>query len=79
MQVKLTLRMDAELIRKMKRYSKRNGKSISQMVADFFDLVNSEPDDEEDISPRVRSLYGVLAGREVSEQDYRTYLEEKHK
>ncbi|MFZ1728625.1 MAG: DUF6364 family protein [Bacteroidota bacterium] len=78
MQVKLTLRMDAELIRKMKRYSKRNGKSISQMVADFFDLVNNEPGDEQEISPRVRSLYGVLAGKDVAEQDYHTYLEEKH-
>jgi hypothetical protein len=79
MQVKLTLRMDAELIRKMKRYSKRNGKSISQMVADFFDIVNNEPGDEQELSPRARSLYGVLAGKNISEHDYHRHLEEKHR
>ena len=78
MQVKLTLRMDAELIRKMKHYSKRKGKSISQLVADFFELLNSEPE-EEDISQRIRSLYGALAGKDVSEQDYHRYLEEKYR
>ncbi len=36
MQTKLTLRMDEELIRKAKRFSRKTGRSLSRIVADFF-------------------------------------------
>jgi hypothetical protein len=35
---KLTLRLDEALIHKMKRISKKSGKSVSRMVADYFSL-----------------------------------------
>jgi hypothetical protein len=37
MQTKLTLRLDDELVRKAKKFSKRAGKSVSKIVADYFD------------------------------------------
>ena len=37
MQTKLTLRLDDWLIRKAKRFSKKTGKSVSKIVADYFE------------------------------------------
>ncbi len=76
---KLTLRLDEALIHKMKRISKKSGKSVSRMVADYFSLIGEQLDPEQkEITPRVRSLYGVLADSKVSEEDYRRHLEAKH-
>jgi hypothetical protein len=63
----------------MKRISKKSGKSLSQMVADYFSLIGQELDsDQKELTPRVRTLLGALAGGEVSEDDYRRHLEAKH-
>jgi hemerythrin-like domain-containing protein len=76
---KLTLRLDEVLIQKVKRFSKKSGKSVSQMVADYFSLIEQEIDpDRKEITPRVRSLFGALAGSKVSENDYKRHLEAKH-
>jgi hypothetical protein len=36
MQTKLTLRLDKALVEKAKSYARRTGKSVFQMVADYF-------------------------------------------
>jgi hypothetical protein len=36
MQTKLTLRLHERLIRRAKAYARRRGKSLSQIVSDFF-------------------------------------------
>jgi hypothetical protein len=74
---KLTLRLDDKLIASAKRHSAQTGRSISQLVADFFALIDARDGDVE-ITPRVRSLRGVLAGSNVDERDYRQHLEEKY-
>jgi len=78
MNVKLTLRLDDRLIMNAKRHSAETGRSISQLVADFFALIDAEAGDIE-ITPRVRSLRGVLAGSAIEEADYRRHLEEKYR
>lgn len=78
MNTKLTLRLDEELIARAKRYSARSGKSVSQLVADYFALIDAK-DSEVKVTPRVRSLRGALAGVEVTEADYRKHLEKKHR
>ncbi len=78
MQTKLTLRLDDRLIRRAKAYARRTGKSVSQVVGDFFARLDDEAVPE-DLSPVVRSLAGALRGGRVSEEDYRRYLVEKHK
>ncbi len=80
MNTKLTLRIDDKLITKAKRYSDRSGKSVSQLVADFFSAMDADesiPGTE--ISPRVRSLRGAFKGSTATEEDYRRYLEEKYR
>lgn len=81
MQTKLTLRLDDELIRNAKSYAADTGKSLSQLVADYFALLKSgRPNKTASHSaPLTRSLRGVLKNSGVSERDYRRHLEEKYR
>ena len=80
MNSKLTLRLEDDLIRSAKRYSSKSGKSLSRLVADYFALIEArEGGAGTGLSPRVRSLFGALAGSSASEQDYRRHLEAKHR
>jgi hypothetical protein len=74
---RLTLRLDEELIARAKRHSAEAGRSVSQLVADFFSLIEAQ-DPGFEVTPRVRALRGVLAGSGLDEDDYRRHLEIKH-
>lgn len=76
MQTKLTLRLDKKLIEMAKRYAEMSGKSLSQLVADYFSLLGSKPTGQSELTPKVKALKGAL--KNVSEDDYRRYLEEKY-
>jgi hypothetical protein len=71
------LRLDEELIARAKRHSAEIGRSVSQLVADFFSLIEAQ-DPEVEITPRVRALRGVLAGSGLDQDDYHRHLEIKH-
>ena len=79
MQTKLTLRLDAELIAKAKRYGKRTGRSVSQMVADYFALLDQDivADDGEQITPIVASLHGALSNLEIDAGELQREIEEQ--
>ncbi len=77
MNTRLTLRLDEELIARAKRHSADTGRSVSQLVADFFSLIEAQ-DPGVEVTPRVRTLRGVLAGSGLDEDDYRRHLEIKH-
>lgn len=77
MQTKLTLRLDAQLIERAKTYARHRGKSVSQMVADYFALLGQE-EQRETLAPLTRSLRGALRGAAIDEDDYRQHLEEKY-
>ena len=77
MNAKLTLRLDEELIARAKRHSAETGRSVSQLVADFFSLIEAQ-DPGVEVTPRVRALRGVLAGSGLDKDDYRRHLEIKH-
>lgn len=79
MQTKLTLRLDDDLIRRVKRYSARSGKSLSRLVEDYFAVISAGLETSGlDLTPRVRSLLGALSSTQFSEEDYRKHLEDKH-
>lgn len=79
MQAKLALYLDEGLIRKAKRFSKKTGKSVSRIVADYFEKLDAPPPGgDEVIAPKVASLKGLLKKSGVSEEDHRRHLEEKH-
>ena len=80
MQTKLTLRLDEELIQRAKSHSKRTGKSVSQLVADYFALLEAQPQEHDfPLTPIVRSLKGALRGADADVADYRRYLEDKYR
>ena len=78
MQTKLTLRIDQDIIEQAKKHASEMGKSLSQVVSDYFRLIASkEPEQHIGSFPITRSLRGILKG-EVSEEDYKKYLERKY-
>ena len=79
MQAKLTLRLDERLIRRAKAHARRTGKSVSQIVADYFAFLGKKSTNGDSrLTPTVRSLKGALSGADVGTEDYHSYLEEKH-
>jgi len=79
MNTKLTLRMDDSLIESAKYYSAQSGKSVSQIVADYFTIIkNEELHRGHELMPAVRALKGLLANTDTDEIDYFKHLEEKH-
>ena len=74
MQTKLTLRLDDRLVKQAKEYAKKSGKSVSQLVAECFSLLNARPPSKSELTPSVRSLKGALKKSKVGVQDYQKYL-----
>jgi len=77
MQTKLTLRVDEKLVRTAKAEARRRGKSVSQMVSDYFGALGDPPGPPA-LPPITTSLVGLLAGQSASEEDYRRHLRGKH-
>jgi len=77
MATKLTLHMDKDLIELAKRVARKRGTSVSRLVADFFAALDRAA--EEELPPITRSLWGIAAGTGADEEDYRRYLEDKHR
>lgn len=81
MQTKLTLRLDAELIRQAKAYAERDGRSVSELVAAYFArLTQPQPPQAPPAAaaPRTSRLLGALQGSPLDEDDYRQHLLQKH-
>ena len=80
MATKLTLRLDETLIEQAKDEARRRGTSVSRLVAEYFErLTRLGADEEEPLPPITRRLRGIAAGSELTEEDHRRHLEEKHR
>jgi len=77
MQTKLTLRLESELIAQAKEHAKQQGKSLSQVVADYFTLLTQNSKSVK-IAPITQSLIGALKEGKLNEEDYKKHLEEKY-
>jgi len=79
MQTKLTLRLEDQLIEQAKSYAAQAGKSVSQIVAEYFKLLTSQKVKANSLStPITQSLRGLLRESKLDEKDYKKYLEGKH-
>ena len=78
MNTKLTLRLEERLVRKAKNEARRRGKSVSRMVADYFDSLGARPRISHSLPPVTSSLFGILDGQPTSEDEYKRHLREKH-
>jgi len=80
MQTKLTLRLDDRVVKRAKAFSQESGKSLSQIVSDYFGALTPENEQSyEATSPLTRSLRGILKQSAPEFDDYHRYLEEKHR
>ncbi|MBI4871488.1 MAG: antitoxin [Candidatus Riflebacteria bacterium] len=81
MQTKLTLRMDEDIIKQAKSAAREMGKSLSEMVEDFFAVLTRVRGKRSrgELTPTVRALKGCLRGATVDETDYCKHLEEKYR
>ena len=79
MNTKLTLRLDDELIKSAKNHANIIGKSVSQIVADYFYLLDKKSLKKPiQLTPIVKSLKGSLKNTNIDESDYKSYLEDKY-
>jgi len=77
MQTKLTLRLDSELIEQAKEYAREQGKSLSQVVSDYF-RVFTKNKKMKPIAPVTNSLIGVIKSDSIGIDDYKQHLEDKY-
>lgn len=77
MQTKLTLRLDDSLINQAKDYAKSQNKSLSQVVAGYFQALSQETNTPV-TAPITQSLIGIIELSKLDENDYKKHLEEKY-
>jgi hypothetical protein len=71
---KLTLSVEESAVRRARRYSKRHGTSVSELVSRFLGSLEDEPSAG---TPIVSRLRGVLRS-DASVEDYRRHIAAKH-
>jgi len=77
MQTKLTLRLDDSLIEQAKLYAKEHGKSLSLVVANYFQTLTSQ-NVAAPSSPITQSLIGIIDPKLVNGDDYKKHLDQKY-
>ena len=79
MKNKLTLRLEDSLIKRAKKRAKQKGISLSQMVADYFKLIDTKHiSSKRELPPITASLAGILKNTDIQEKDYKKHLEDKY-
>jgi hypothetical protein len=82
MPVKLTLSVEKSVIERAKRFSRRQNKSLSKLVEGYLRKLTGVPSGQEDITPKVAALSGVMSPgslRRVRKVDYADFLAEKYR
>jgi|LakMenE01Jun11ns_1017448.scaffolds.fasta_scaffold7119341_1 hypothetical protein len=83
MQTKLTLRLDNHLIVQAKLYAESTGKSLSQVVSDYFSALQYRSPrlmKSPKLPPLTQALKGILKSESaLDENDYRQHLERKYR
>ena len=77
MNTKLTLTLKKEVIDQAKKYASEKGRSLSEMVENYFKyLTEIKPEEKpEELSPRVKKLRGIVKVK--SDFDYKKILDEE--
>ncbi len=78
MDTKLTLRLKKKTIERGKIFARKRKTSLSKMIENYLDKLTGW--EEEEITPFVKSLSGVLKGESAEhKKGYADYLERKYK
>jgi hypothetical protein len=65
METKLTLKLDQMVINSAKKYAKKNNRSLSRLVEDYFRNLSSENAQEEEYPPLIKKLSGVISENDL--------------
>ena len=82
MNTKLTLSLDKQIIEAAKKYAKKKNTSLSNLVENYLTSVTKSPkSSDEEISPLVKSLSGVLKldKKQDYKKQYSNFLANKYK
>ena len=82
MPVKLTLSVEKSVIERAKRFSRRQNKSLSKLVEGYLRKLTGGQSGQEDITPKVAALSGVISPgslRRVRKVDYAEFLTKKYR
>ena len=72
------LSLEPDAVARGERYGRRHGKNLSQLVNDVLRGLPLESPAERELSPLVRRLRGVAAGRRAARKAYREHLYRKY-
>jgi len=72
------LSLEPDAIARGKRYGRRHGKNLSQLVNDFLRGLPLEPPPDRELSPLVRRLRGVAKDGGQGRKEYRDHLFRKY-
>jgi len=78
---KLTIKLDHKVIEKAKNYARNSNTSLSKLIESYLQKLTSSPESgEDDITPLVKSLSGIVKKStwEKAEQDYIEHLKQKY-
>ena len=78
MTVKLTLSVDGEKVKKIKRISKRKGRSVSKLFEDFIDAVGKKEKEEDFDINKVIGAFGKGSKNFDADKVKWEYLKEKY-
>lgn len=81
MDIKLTLKLNKQIIDRAKQYARQKNLSLSKIIENYLQFLTEEKRKSETISPLVKSLSGVIKlPRDFNpEKEYSSYLENKYK
>tara|TARA_B100000780_G_scaffold259592_1_gene210752 strand:+ start:1101 stop:1337 length:237 start_codon:yes stop_codon:yes gene_type:complete len=78
MDKKLTLSLDQNIIERAKAYARSNNISVSKLIEAYLNSLTAKGNDNE-ITPLVESLSGVINLPDDNQKDYTDYLIDKYK
>lgn len=80
MNTKLTLNLNKSVIESAKDYAKENSISLSKLIENYLHSLTGKNDNENQVSPLVESLTGVISpeNEQSVDNDYYDYLREKY-
>ena len=82
MRTRLTLKIEAALVKRAKAFAREHGASVSEIVTAYFASLPHEEMagfDVNELPPLTRSLLGVCKGSDFKMDDYIAYLEKKYR
>ncbi len=83
MDTKLTLKLDATIIKEAKGYAQKKQQSLSSLVEQYFRFLTINQESESqfpEISPTIKQLSGIITSSDSdkNKEEYTSFLEKKY-